>query len=240
MSLDGTAPETMGAAAAQPFQHLLFVWLSPSFPTGAFAYSHGLEMAADRGLVRNQFDLQTWLASLIAVGSLHNDLIILAASHRATAAYDRAKLAAINELALAMQPSAERYLETTQQGGSFLTGVATSWPHPNLTTLRTVLVSEVAYPVALGLAAASHAIPLEITLEAFTFAFLGNLTSAAIRLSLIGQTAAQDIIAALTPALRAAASTAQTSTLDNLGSSTFSADLCSLEHETLYSRLFRS
>ena len=240
MSLDGTASERKETAAPQPFQHLLFVWLSPSFPTGAFAYSHGLEMASERGLVTDRAQLQDWLAALISHGSVHNDLILLAATHRAGIAQDAASLAAINALALALQPSAERYLETTQQGGSFLLGVAASWPHATLTTLRTHLGPDVAYSVALGLAAAAHAIPLDATLTAFAFAFLTNLTSAAIRLGIVGQTAAQDVIAALTPALQTAASAATASSLDDLGSATFSADLCSLEHETQYSRLFRS
>ena len=32
---------------------LLLTWMSPAFPTGAFAYSHGLEWAIDTGVVRN-------------------------------------------------------------------------------------------------------------------------------------------------------------------------------------------
>jgi urease accessory protein len=36
------------------------------------------------------------------------------------------------------------------------------------------------------------------------------------------------------------AALAEHGTLDDIGSAVFSSDLCSLEHETQYSRLFRS
>ncbi len=32
----------------------LMAWLSPSFPTGAFAYSHGLEWAVESGDITNE------------------------------------------------------------------------------------------------------------------------------------------------------------------------------------------
>lgn len=222
------------------FQHLLFTWLSPAFPVGAFAYSHGLEMAAERLMLTTHASLENWLAALITQGSLQNDLLLVAHAYRAAAASEHQSLASVNALARALQPSAERYLETTQQGGSFLIAIAAAWPHPAIAGLQANIVGDVAYPVAVGMSAAVHGIALDATLQAYAFAFTGNLTSAAIRLGIIGQTAAQMIIAALAPLLHKATLIAEHGTLDDIGSATFSADLCSLEHETQYSRLFRS
>ena len=234
------ATEAATDVKALPFQHLLFTWLSPAFPVGAFAYSHGLEMAAERGLLASQAALQDWLSALMTQGSLHNDLLLLAHAHRVATISDPASLGEINALALALQPSAERYLETTQQGGSFLIAIAAAWPHPMLDTLRAECSGDVAYPIAVAMAAGAHGIPLTPTLQAYAFAFMTTLTSAAIRLGIVGQTGAQAIIAALAVALHDAAAFAEAGTLDDIGSATFSADLCSLEHETQYSRLFRS
>ncbi len=242
MSLDGGGSEAFHetVAGVAAWQHLLLTWLSPAFPVGAFAYSHGLEMAVERGLLTGRDGLQLWIAALTTRGSLHNDLLLLAEAHRAVSGDDLRRLAAANALALALQPSAERFLETTQQGGSFLVAIAAAWPHAALGAAREALDGEVAYPVALGLAAALHHIPLPPLLDAFAFAFTSNLTSAAIRLGVIGQTDAQIIIAALASSLHAAALTTAAGTLDDIFSATPSADLCSLEHETQYSRLFRS
>jgi urease accessory protein len=95
-------------------------------------------------------------------------------------------------------------------------------------------------PVAVAVAAAGHDVDLPSVLEAYAVAFVGNLVSAAIRLSVIGQTDGQRIIADLMPALRTAATAALATTLDDVGGATFAADLAAVHHETQYTRLFRS
>jgi urease accessory protein len=243
MGLDGSATTDARAAAVTTSiapERLLFVWLSPSFPVGAYAYSQGLEMAVERGLVTARGTLEDWLAALIAHGALRNDLILLAAAHQCATARDREGLVATNALACALQPSAERYLEATQQGGSFLTAIAGAWSTAVYEETRDWLESAVSYPVAVGVAAAAHGITIAATTEAFAFAWASNLTSAAIRLSVVGQSDAQAVIASMAGALSEAALRAQMQTLDGIGGAAFSADLASLEHETQYSRLFRS
>lgn len=64
--------------------------------------------------------------------------------------------------------------------------------------------------------------------------------SAVVRLGPIGQTDGQKILAALVPRIRALAREAAGSSLDDLGSSAFRADIGAMRHETQYSRLFRS
>ncbi|MFV0279958.1 MAG: urease accessory protein UreF, partial [Rhodoblastus sp.] len=58
---------------------LLAVWLSPAFPVGAFAYSHGLEWAVEAGDVRDEETLAAWLADLLEQGAVKTDAILLAA-----------------------------------------------------------------------------------------------------------------------------------------------------------------
>jgi len=235
MGLDGTTI----APAIDP-QRLLFLWLSPSFPVGAFAYSQGLEQAVDRGLVRERADLQDWMSILIRQGPLRNDLIVLAETHRCASQENWSGIVTVNDLACALAPSAERYLETTQQGSSFLLAVAAAWTAPALDRARTCLQGAIAYPVAVGVATAAHAIPAPSVLDAYAFAWATNVTSAAIRLSVMGQTDAQLIVAALAGDLTRLALELTQSSQEDLGSAAFSADLCALEHETQYSRLFRS
>ena len=219
----------------------LFLWLSPSFPVGAYAYSQGLERAAEAGLVKGHEDLEGWIGDLFEAGSARTDLILLSNVRRAGSdAAGVRQLTAINALALALQPSSERYLETTQQGGSFYDAVSASWPHAHMLQCREAIPGPIAYPVAVGVAAAAHAVPLAETLSVFGLAAASNLTSAAIRLSIIGQTGAQRVLASLAPVLDKTAKSAASATLDDIATSTFSADLASLEHETQYTRLFRS
>jgi urease accessory protein len=146
----------------------------------------------------------------------------------------------VNDLALAFAPSRELLLETSQQGRSFLDAVLVAWNTPALQRVAAALPGPVAYPVAVGLAAAAHDIPLLPTLQGYLLAFVQNLVSAAIRLAPIGQTAGTQIIATLLPCVTRVAQAAETTDLDGLGSTTFRADLGSFKHETQYTRLFRS
>lgn len=226
-------PSQVGAA------QLLRIWLSPSFPVGSFAYSHGLEAAVARDLVTNAGELGDWLGALMDSGSVRNDLILVAEAWRAANSDDDGALVRLNAIAIAFQPSAERYLEATQQGGSFVATISAAWPFDPIETLRRLDVP-VAYPIAIGAAAAGHEIPLPDVLPAYALAFAMNLVSAAIRLSIIGQTDGQRVMARLMPTIDRQAHETEGLTIDDLGGSAFSSDLASLEHETLYSRLFRS
>lgn len=218
----------------------LLIWLSPAFPVGSFAYSHGLEFATERGWVHDRETLQAWLADLGLRGSLRTDLILLAQAWQATTPIDSHRLACVNATALALQPSAERHLETVSQGTSFLTTIEAAWPADTLPLLRRAVGNQVAYPVAVGAVGAAHDIPMDALLEAYANAFASALISAAIRLSVFGQTDGQRAIANLLPMLRTAAEAAARATLDDLGSATLRSDLASAAHETQYTRLFRS
>lgn len=218
----------------------LLVWLSPAFPVGAFAFSHGLELAADRGWVRNRAEVEAWVGDLVENGSLRNDLILLAGAWRAETTADAAALRDVNALALALQPSAERRLETVTQGNAFMNTIVAAWPCDRQAEMQAALDGDVAYPVAVGAVAVAHECDLGGALLAYALAFVSNLTSAAIRLSLIGQTDGQRVIAALMASLERQAALAATATLDDIGSATLRSDLASLAHETQYSRLFRS
>jgi urease accessory protein len=227
---------TMGTATnmAEAAHLPLAIWLSPAFPIGAFAYSHALEWAVESGDVRDAATLSAWIDDLLRLGSGRNDAVLVAASFHA--AHDAAALSEVNELALALAPSRERHLETAAQGTAFVTAMRSSWPCNTLTALD----GDVAYPVALGAAARGHNLPLAATLEHFLLAFTANLVSVAVRLGPIGQTDGQRVTAGALPAIQDTARFALNSTLDDLGSATLRADLFSMQHETQYSRLFRS
>ncbi len=218
----------------------LMVWLSPSFPVGAFAYSHGLEWAFECGDLHDAQTLRDWLDALVVHGSLRNDLILFACTVRAIDTGDDAALVEIAELALALANSAERRLETVTQGNAFVTALRAAWPCDAIERLKRVWPGDVAYPLAVAAASAGHALPLSAALEAYGLAFVANLVSASVRLGIVGQTDGQRITAGLMPALQAAAAAADAATLEDLGGCCFRSDLASLRHETQYSRLFRS
>jgi urease accessory protein len=216
----------------------LMLWLSPSFPVGSFAYSHGLEWAVEAGDIFDARSLDGWLVDLLIFGAPRADAVLFAAAFRAAEAGDWPALFDTNDLAVALALSAERRLETTAQGAAFVEAARAAWDCEPLRELAAQ--DRVTYSVAVAAAAAGHELPPETSLQAFVLAFLTNLTSAAVRLGPIGQTAGQKILAALLPRVRALASEAARSTLADLGSAAFRSDIAAMRHETQYSRLFRS
>lgn len=207
---------------------VLAIWLSPAYPVGAFAYSHGLERAIADGAVHDGESLRAWVATLVAQGAGRSDAILLAHAWRDP------DDAALEALAIALQPSAERRLESRAQGAAFAQVTAAAWPAPGLDGRA------LPYPLAVGRAARAHGLPLGPVLAVVVQGFAANLVSAAVRLVPLGQTEGQRVLAALLPLCHAVAAEAEAAPLDALGGCTLLSDIASMRHETLETRLFRS
>ena len=95
-------------------------------------------------------------------------------------------------------------------------------------------------PIAVAAAAAGRGMALARASEAYVVAQFANLVSAATRLAIVGQTDGLKILAQLSPALAALAREATSASLDDLGACAFRSDIAAMQHETQYSRLFRS
>lgn len=214
---------------------LLLNWMSPAFPTGAFAYSHGLEWAIDAGDIASADDVRCWISDILTRGSGWNDAVIFARCWDD----DPGEL---NELALALASSQERYLETTQIGRAFAIAASvfnTCHPRACPGDDREIL-DDLAYPIAAGTACASAGVEKSHALLAYLQGFCAALTSVAVRLVPIGQTAGLEVLRDLMPVIAATAQRAANATLDDLGSSCIGADIAAMRHETLETRVFRT
>jgi len=218
----------------------LMAWLSPAYPVGAFSYSSGIEWAVEAADIRDAETLRHWLRGVLENGSAFCDAVLFVHAHRATAANDMSALRAAAELAAVFVPSKERHLETTAQGRAFIEATRAAWPCAALERLAQVWDGPVAYPVAVGAAAAGHGIAVEPALSAYLHAVTGNLISAGVRLIPLGQTDGQRLLAASEPVVAATAVRALATPLDQVGGAAFRADIASMRHETQYTRLFRS
>jgi len=202
-------------------------WFSPAYPVGAFAYSHGLEQAVAEGQVTDAASAEAWIGDVLAHGGPRTDVTLLGAAYHAGVK----ETEEIDALSRSLAPSKERLLETVQQGRSFARTTAAIWGGdlPDLT-----------YPVAVGRAAGLHGFPLTTVATLYLHAFAANLVSAAIRIVPLGQTEGQLALARLSNLCPSLASDALQDTPDDIGSCAFLADIASMRHETLYSRIFRS
>lgn len=218
----------------------LQAWFSPSFPIGAFSYSHGLEWLVEAGEVRDVASLGGWIEGVLRYGSGRSDAILLCAAWRATMNGAWAELQEIASLAVALQPTAERRIESLGQGTAFCTAVAAAWPHPGIDHFRRACPGQIAAPIAVGVAGAAHELPLDVLAVASLQAFAAYLVSAGVRLIPLGQSDGLRVTRGLETVVQDVAKEAIASGLDDIGSAAVLCDIASMRHELQYSRLFRS
>ena len=205
----------------------LLAFMSPAFPIGSFAYSHGLEWAIDAGNVKTADDVRDWIESLLISGSGWNDAVLFSVAYDGSEETRRE----IDELALALAASRERALETSDLGQSFAKAAEV------LLLKATELQS---YPVVVAATCCEMGISKHEGLLAFLQVFSNNLIAVAVRLVPLGQTHGLEIMRDLMPVIIRTAARAMSSAIDDLGSSTLLSDIASMRHETQYSRVFRS
>ncbi len=203
-------------------------WLSPGFPVGAYAYSHGLEWLVDTGEVSDAESLSRWLRDVIQTGAGRADLQFLIAAYNAATPDD---LLDTDAMCRAFAGSAERRRETELQGQAFSRAIA---------KLNDPGMPDLSYPVAVGWAARRADLTLKLTAAMFLHAFMSNLVSAAMRLVPLGQSDGQAVIRAHTDLCTDTANAALASDLSALSSCAYLGDIAAMKHETQYSRIFRT
>jgi urease accessory protein len=200
-------------------------WLSPAFPIGGFAYSHGLEWAINKGYVSNREELQKWISDLLEYGSLKNDAILIKLVLQGSDPKE------INELAMALCPASERLSETQLQGGAFCKIMREVW---------SLEIDDLTLPIALALAAKNESIDQNLVVPAYLHSFCSNLISVAMRLIPIGQTDGQKILRELSPLISDSVRAVAKSNKDDLGSACFLSDVSAMQHEYLQPRVFKT
>ncbi|MGJ8604612.1 MAG: urease accessory protein UreF [Marivita sp.] len=199
-------------------------WLSPGFPIGAFAYSSGLEQAiADKALT--PATVEDWLSDMLRDGNGLSDALLIRAAASGTDPQD------VDETARAFCPSRERLLEIDAQGAAFCDQLRTNWG---------IDITDLTYPVALGVGIKHLDLPLTMSVQMYLHAWVSAVVAACQRLMALGQTEAQRIVAALAPLCSKIAHQSETQTLDDLTSQSFAADIAAMRHETLSPRIFRT
>jgi len=221
----------------------LLSWLSPSFPVGAYAYSHGAESAVENGQIFNRETALSWVTFILQYGTGRMDADLFVAAYGAARENNSEHFVSIVRKANALKGTAELGLESRAQGQAFWDTVLKAWPDEKLAALvQAVSGNNVppSYATAVAAAVACAGIERHTAVRAYLFAFAANITSAIVRLVPLGQTDGQRIIAALEDVIGQSCKDALKRDACDMGSAAFFVDMMSMKHETQYSRMFRS
>lgn len=213
---------------------------SPSLPVGGFSYSEGLEAAVEAGLAALEVDASQWLLDQLQLTLARADLPVAAAAFKAWGRGDLARLQELNTWTTATRESAELRQQSEQTGRSLTQWLRQDQPGDPQVEALAALVPAPTWPVAFALAARRTGAPLREGLLALAFGWAENMVQAAIKAVPLGQTAGQRMLAALAGQIPAAVD--QALQLADSQRQAFAPMLAILssQHETQYSRLFRS
>tara|TARA_R110000751_G_scaffold52093_8_gene113740 strand:- start:1542 stop:2279 length:738 start_codon:yes stop_codon:yes gene_type:complete len=239
MTIDHTATIPLNSSGLMR----LMTWLGPSFPVGAYTYSHGVEFAIEDGRVGTCDSVITWVEGVLAFGAGRIDGVLFCQAYHAARACDLEDLIAIGIDADCRRGTAEMALEATAQGRAFVSTLGQVWDDALLANWAASMRADgrlPSYPVAVAIAAAGADIDLRSALTAFFHAMAANLVSSAVRLVPLGQTDGIRAIAALERAVELAVKQAMATDPDDIGACAPLIDWTSMKHETQYTRLFRS
>jgi len=213
---------------------------SPALPVGAYSYSQGLEAAVEARIVRDAASAQAWIGEVLelSVASMEAPLLL-----RLMHAWSRTDLAGVehwNAFFLASRETAELRAETVQMGYSLtrLLNEIGEVEAPSFAPLQRMI--DPAFPTTFACAAVRWRIDASSALIAYLWSWIENQVMAALKAVPLGQTDGQKMLLALGARLEAIAQAAAMRADDELGNFAPGLALLSSQHETQYSRLFRS
>jgi urease accessory protein len=213
---------------------------SPALPVGAYSYSQGLEWAAESCVVRDEASALTWIGDLLEWNMGRFEAPLLAQMLRACRAQDCARLAQLNARYLASRESAELRAETLQMGYSLLRLLSELGDEGTLPLELARNLDAPTFPTVWACVTAAWQIENEPALTAYLWSWVENQTMAAIKAVPLGQAAGQRMMLALGNRIALIVERAQQ--LPDADFSNFAPAfaIACCQHETQYSRLFRS
>ena len=227
--------------SALPAPSLLqLMWLaSPALPVGGFAYSEGLEAAVESGLVDSEASSSDWLVDQLHLSLARSDLAALAKAIGAWRRRDMDHVRELNHWMLQTRESQEMRAQTAQMGRSLMEWLR----HHNTASpedIEACAQMQPTYPIAFALAAAATQAGVRDALLAFAFSWAENMMAAAIKSVPLGQSAGQRILSRLADEMPAVVEQAMGLKDSARQAFTPMLTILSAQHETQYSRLFRS
>ena len=216
------------------------IWLaSPALPVGGFSYSEGLEAAIERAGVATESIASDWLEDQLHLTLARGDLAAIAQAIPAWRQAELQRIKQLNDWVLQTRETSELRAQTEQMGRSLVQWLS-NHDGTNPQHLQTCAKLPPTYPIAFALAASQTGAGVRDCLLAFVFGWAENMVQAALKAVPLGQSSGQRILARLSRVIPLAVEAAID--LPDGERQAFSPMLAILssQHETQYSRLFRS
>ncbi|WP_179137002.1 urease accessory protein UreF [Candidatus Entotheonella palauensis] len=213
------------------------------FPTGAYAFSHALETYVDRGMVHDRATCQPLFEALCDHALGPCDAVFCRHAFRAAAQDNMARLMELDHLLTASKVTQELRLESEHTGQAFLRASLAMQPPPLVEDFWRAARQKTTpgnHAITFGLVAQGLGVSETCTVQSYLYNVVAGWVSVAVRLVPLGQMDGQRLLFDLTSRLGDLMQRYRDLNPEDTWSNTLGLDIRSMQHERLYSRLFRS
>jgi len=210
---------------------------SPTLPVGAFAYSQGLESAIENGYITDRETLAIWLKDSLKLSLKMVDLPLFSRLYNCWQKDDKQGVLEWNQTLFAQRETSELRAEDHQLGFA----LARLLDDLGITEAKVLRKQgKLCFLTLFTLASAKWNIEIKQAANGFIWSWLDNQITAAIKLVPLGQTDGQRVLSELLPIIPEIVEQGLAIEDDDIGASLPMMAILSSQHETQYSRLFRS
>jgi urease accessory protein len=211
---------------------------SPLLPVGGYSYSEGLESLIAAGVIYDRITLQSWIGRELVAGTIRIETAVMSRAYLAGIESNYPGLKYWNHWLSAARETEELRLQSWQMGGS-LAKLAIELT-PEIQDLIGEIDRPYNYAIVFGIIAQLWQIDRQRALAAYLHSWVTNSVGAGIKLIPLGQTAGQQILWELQATIDLLSQQLLSLADEDLYACSWGLSLASMQHETLYSRLFRS
>ena len=211
--------------------------VSPSLPVGAFTYSQGIEWCVEADWIIDADSLERWLTDLLQTSMQELEIPIMLRLMQAWKDKDITALQHWSELSMASRETYELRLEEKNRATA-LFRLLSSLKIAGVERYESIITSSQA--AGFSYASMTWNIPSHQACLGYIWSWLENLVIAAVKLVPLGQTDGQKILMSVSSLVDEVIEKATLLTDDQIGSSSPALAIASAQHETQYTRLFRS
>lgn len=216
--------------------------VSPSLPTGGFAYSQGLEWAVESGWVKDGNELERWLKNVLNTSIIYVDIALFTRLYQAAAESNFQDFLNITSMVIACRETSELRMEEKNRGralAAILENLGLQSPEFK-ETARWLSAASSSQLAGFAMAAAGWKIPSKIAAAGYVWAWLENQVLTGVKIIPLGQTIGQKILKQLSECVKDAVNKGMKINEKDIGASLNALSIGSCCHETQYTRLFRS
>jgi urease accessory protein len=208
---------------------------SQSLPTGAFAYSSGLEAVVELGWVKGEDGWREYLVTMLTSSVARLEIPYFLRMYDAWEARDGALAASFSARLRASRETRELAEQEGQMGRALARVLKELFPELELDdrSFRT-------YAQALSLGSVCYGIPREEAATLLAYSWVEQHVTALARLLPLGPLASQKLLDGVLPSIGRAVLIGSSLKDDEIGASCPRLALASAFHETQYCRVFRS